>query len=300
MKTSTFFTLTALSLLGAYLGFHLVESYINETMIYPPEIIAKPYITLPLPSRNYAGGDWLMGEALKIRFNFERPIIYVDHYSEFGAKTSTQAYDYSLCQIPTTNMQGEQEGADRHLDSNSQDINPGRYGFGYNLKNRAWQYGGEIRDLPENKMLSTPYGSDWIADRDVINYTPNPTIGMKDWSVEFDGKWRNEMGVYATGDNLFGATEKHRLALAFFTGTWTLTVQGKPIFRQRVKNLPIGADFYYSPVYGLVLLSYQGPENKCTLYVIKTPASGPEVYRDLKESQTIIGTRPSDLPRLWQ
>lgn len=299
MKASTFFSLVALSFMGTYASFRLIENHIHETVIYPPEILVKPYITLDLPSRNYSSGDWMMGEAVIVRFDFDQPIIYVDHYSEFGAKGETQAYDYSLHLIATGKSLGDHKRLDDPSNTNTSHIMPGRYGFGYDAQHETWRCGGEILDLPENKSLTTPYGGNWISRRNITNFTPSPNIeigiGMKDWAIRFDGKWSSEMGVYSTGDNLFGLAEKHRLPLSFYTGKWTLIVKGQPILRQRVKNLPSGADFYYSPVYGLVLLSYQNSEDQCTLYMIKTPASGPGVYDGLATSEITIGAQPEQL-----
>lgn len=288
MKARTFFALIAAGLLAAYLGYRQIENYIHETVIYPPEILAKPYLTF-----DYRTGD-LRSEDVTVRFDFKKPLIYI----ELNHGTLTQAYDYSLnlnSQTKTMDYSERQKHPEYEGDPDTRYIVPGHYDFEFAPGTVA--YGGEISDLPGTKHLETSDDRN-IGNRGVIDYTlhydtsPVRTIGMKDWSIQFDGKWRTEMGAYATGDNLFGATEKHTLPLAFYTGTWTLIVRGQPVFRQRVKNLPIGADFYYSPVYGLVLLEYQNSETKSTLYVIKVPASGPDVYNDLKDSETIVGVRP--------
>lgn len=293
MKSGTLTGWVIVGIALTYIGFHAFENYIHETVIYPPEILTSPYLAI-----NYSPNN-LDADEPSVRFDPKKPIIYVG----LQDGTITDSYDYSLHLLSRTKtMDYRQRPFAPHLsDPELAYLQPGSCGVAYNPEEYSWKYDELILDLPtDQKPLDehAPYDSDdfRIESTGVRIYSPInpvPRIGMTGWSLQFDGKWSNEMGAYATGDNLFGVAEKHRLPLAFFSGTWTLIVHGQPVFRQKVRNLPGGMEFFYSPVYGLVLLQYESSEGHKVLYVIKVPASGPNAYADIKRRETVIGTKPS-------
>lgn len=274
MKPKFVLSLAAVGVLFACGGYWQIRKHLNEPMFYPPEIAGKRYLTF-----SYGPEDHF-SEYLNVGVDPERSRIQVKFKN--GAPTEYYDFDLKLVDHETPTNQAWDDIPLEFPDSGT--ILPGRYTFAADFlgDTGSMAYGGSIADAPWFKNYGA-FSGDWIHQRYVLHYSlsyktdPPKVIGMKDWSIQFEGQWRTER-------------------LTRFTGTWALAVHDRPVFRQKVKNVPIGTDFYYSPVYGLVLLETHGDTSNRTLYVIKVAASGPAVYDDLKGNEIVYGLMPEHQP----
>ena len=246
----------------------------QATILHPPDILAPIYLKFDYDPQDYKDDSFLVPCVL---FDRHKPLIYLKIHND----AITNCYDYQLNLVSSspTNSYELRPNSDNPYFPPDNILMAGGYYFSYDPKDGEWEYGGDILDMPEGLMQSD--------SRAIISRTHPPA--MKDWSIQFDGKMVNEGAAYYTGDNLLGAAEKHSVPATWFTGNWTLIIQGQPVLRQKAQNLCLttGVEFDYSPVYGLVLFNYHYSDTKATLYMIKVPASGRQVYQGLTRSVTV-------------
>src|SRR5690348_4808919 len=93
----------------------------NKTVIFPPEILAKPVLQL-----NYKE-DELLGEDIQFVFDANRPVFRVE--TEKGSLTKT--YDYAFHLLSEERTTDYLHRTDKERDSDSRP-RPGSYTFSYN------------------------------------------------------------------------------------------------------------------------------------------------------------------------
>lgn len=254
--------------------------------MYPPEVLIPKYIKIDPIASGSAG-------FVDTRLDLHRSLLVLG--SRFG--TDIKEYDLDL------NLKREVHSASWNDYSESiypklpdfypaQDVHRsddywgtlGPIEYAYFPEKLEWRLGAHMTDLPLSQRPTDP-NSGILGVRSIVSH--HALASFKDLAVHLDGQVLVQKAATYTGDNLFGAPEKHAMTMPFFSGTWTLLVRGEPVLRQKVRNLCLGAyDLSYSPVYGLVRFDYQasvgGGNNAKTVYILKVRASGPDVYKDIR------------------
>lgn len=266
------------------------DRYQHETYMYPPEILVPKYLEFP-PAK--AGSDYeidskldLHRSLLVLSFNYFKKI---QEYSfDLNLKREVRSIDwgyYSESIYPE--LPNFYPASDR-LKSRDNWGQLGSISYNYDSVKSEWQLWADIYDLPDSQCILDS-ASNSIRTRRIVSHHAMPSF--KDFAIHLDGEVSIRNAAVYTGDNLLGAAEKKRAEpMAFFTGVWTLVVQGEPVLRQRVRNFCLANrnNLYYSPIYGLVRFDYQpdlGSDDRQTVYILKVKASGPNVYRDIKSRE---------------